>query len=161
MAGPSPSSAFWTRRPKGGSVTDLSTPLEAFWAGANGISEHQTRLKPQVFGNRYLVAASVAQKTILVFDLAEKRQIALFKGVPQADLIEDVQLSSDGRYVIQFNSDGQFFIHEVEIGRLNILGRVVDDEIIVYTPEGYYWSSYEGAHFVQLRFPGLPGLFPF
>ena len=37
----------------------------------------------------------------------------------------------------------------------------VDGEIILYTPEAYYASSYEGAHFVQLRFPGLPGLYSF
>ena len=40
-------------------------------------------------------------------------------------------------------------------------GRYVDGEIILYTPEAYYWSSYEGAHFVQLRFPGLRGLYSF
>ena len=40
-------------------------------------------------------------------------------------------------------------------------GRYVDGEIVFYTPEGYYWSSYEGAHFVQLRFPGAPELASF
>ena len=145
----------------GGRVTDLSKELEAFWAGSYGSSAHQTRLKPNVFQDRYLVAASVAQKTITVFDLKTRRQIVLFKDVPQADLMEEVTLSRDGRYVVQLNSDGQFFIHEIEIGRLNLMGRAVDDEIIAYTPEGYYLSSYEGAHFVQLRFPGLRGLFPF
>jgi hypothetical protein len=32
---------------------------------------------------------------------------------------------------------------------------------VLYTSEGYYWSTYEGAHFVNLRFPGLPGQYPF
>ena len=38
---------------------------------------------------------------------------------------------------------------------------MVDEEIIAYTPEGYYWSTYEGAHFVEFQFPGLPGVYPF
>src|SRR5204863_8105520 len=82
-------------------------------------------------------------------------------GMPQADLLEDVLLSIDQRHVIQLNSDGQFFMHEIAPGRLALSGRYVDGEIILYTPEAYYWSSYERAHFVQLRFPGLPGLYSF
>ena len=87
--------------------------------------------------------------------------LTIIKDVPQADLIEDVVLTSDAAHVIQINSDGQFFIHQLASGRVVLSGRLVDDEIIAYTPEGYYWSSYEGAHFVQLRFSGLPGLYPF
>ena len=144
-----------------GSITDLTERLAPFWSGAYGISDHQTQLKPNVYLDRYLVAGSVAQKSIVVLDLQSKLVLALFKNVPQADLMEHVELSLDGRHVVQFNSDGQFFIHDVEVAQLALSGRSVDEETIVYTPEGFYWSSYEGAHFVQLRFPGLPGLYPF
>ncbi|MGD9668976.1 MAG: caspase domain-containing protein [Hyphomicrobiaceae bacterium] len=144
-----------------GRVTDMTKPLASFWAGAYGISDHQTQLKPQVFLDRYLVAASVAQKSIVVVDLNTEQVLTQFNDARQADLMEDVVLSSDGRHVIQFNSDGQFFIYEIETAQLSLAGRSVDDETIVYTPEGYYWASYEGAHFVQLRFPGLPALYPF
>jgi len=146
---------------KGGRIIDLTNPLQNFWSGAYGATDHQTRLKPQVYLDRYLVAASVAGKTIAAYDLKTDKVLAIIKDVPQADLIEDVVLTSDAAHVIQINSDGQFFIHELSSGRVALSGRVVDDEIIAYTPEGYYWSSYEGAHFVQLHFPGLPGLYPF
>lgn len=144
-----------------GRVIDMTQRLASFWSGAYGISDHQTQLKPHVFLGRYLVAASVAQKSIVVIDLENEEVVAQLNNVSQADLIEDVSLSADGRHVIQFNSDGQFFIYEIETVQLSLAGRFVDDEMIVYTPEGYYWASYEGAHFVQLRFPGLPGLYPF
>lgn len=144
-----------------GSVTDLTERLSPFWSGAYGITDHQTQLKPHVYLDRFLVAGSVAQKTIVVLDLETEQVLTLIKDVPQADLMQHVEFSLDGRHVVQFNSDGQFFIHDVEVARLSLAGRSVDDETIVYTPEGYYWSSYEGAHFVQLRFPGLPGLYPF
>ena len=105
--------------------------------------------------------ASVAAKSIAVFDIEKGTVTRIFNDVPQADLLSDVILADDARQVIQLNGDGQFFIHEIASGRMPLSGRVVDDEIIVYTREGYYWSSYEGAHFVQLHFPGLPGVFPF
>jgi hypothetical protein len=146
---------------KGGRIVDLTNPLQNFWSGAYGSTDHQTQLKPQVYLDRYLVAASVAGKTIAAYDLKTDKVLAIIKDVPQADLIQDVVLTSDAAHVIQINSDGQFFIHELSSGRVALSGRVVDDEIIAYTPEGYYWSSYEGAHFVQLHFAGLPGLYPF
>ena len=153
----------------GGRMIDLTKPLEAFWAGQYGMSkqgtqytsENETNLKPQLFLNRYLVVASVAAKSIAVFDVENGAVPRIFSDVPQADLLADVILSEDARHVIQLNKDGQFFIHEIASGHTPLTGRVVDDEIIVYTREGYYWSSYEGAHFVQLRFPGLQGVFPF
>jgi hypothetical protein len=67
----------------------------------------------------------------------------------------------EGRHLIELNSGGQFFVHEIATRRVAHSGRFVDAEIMLYTPEAYYWSSYEGAHFVQLRFPGLPGLYSF
>jgi hypothetical protein len=146
---------------KGGQIVDLTKPLANLWSGAYGASDHQTQLKPQVYLDRYLVVASVAGKSIATYDLETNKVFAILKDVPQADLIDDVTLTSDAAHVIQINGDGQFFIHELSSGRVALSGRVVDDEIIAYTPEGYYWSSYEGAHFVQLRFPGLPGLYPF
>ncbi|MDX2203746.1 MAG: caspase family protein [Hyphomicrobiaceae bacterium] len=146
---------------KAGRIVDLSKPLEAFWSGAYGRSDHQTRLKPGIFLERYLVAASVAQKTIAVYDLETDRVLAVFKDAPQADLISEVVLTANASHVLQINADGQFFIHDVATGRVVVSGRAVDDEIVAYTAEGYYWATYEGAHFVQLRFPGLPGLYPF
>ena len=144
-----------------GRIIDLSKPLETFWAGEYGATQHESRVKPQIYLDRYLVMASVAAKSIAVYDLDAGKVVRIFNDVAQADLIADIVLSGDGRHVVQENTDGQFFVHEIATGRTPLSGRVVDDEIIAYTPEGYYWSSYEGAHFVQLKFPGLPGVFPF
>ena len=144
-----------------GRVTNLSKALEGLWGGQYGSTAHQTRLKPQLFFGRYLVIASVATRNIGIFDVKSGQKVAMIADMPQADLLEDVLLSIDQRHVIQLNSDGQFFLHEIATGRMALSGRYVDGEIILYTPEAYYWSSYEGAHFVQLRFPGLPGLYSF
>ena len=145
----------------GGRVVDLTMPLKTFWAGQYGATDQQSQLKPQIFLDRYLVLASVAAATIAVYDLDRLQPVRVFSDLPQADLLANVLLSPDVRHVIQINSDGQFFLHKVASGHLALSGRTVDDEIIAYTPEGYYWSSYEGAHFVQFRFPGLTNIFSF
>ena len=124
-------------------------------------SDNAVRLKPRVFLDRYLVVGSSGAGTIGVADLSAEQRNVVFRDVPQADLLIDALLTADGRLVIQINSDGQFYFHEIATGQTVLSGRYVDGEVILYTPEGYYWSSYEGAHFVQLRFPGLPALYSF
>lgn len=151
---------LWLLEGKGGSSV---TPIEAegFWDGNYGSTAEQTRMRGvQVVSDRYLVMASAVDRTLAVYDLTTKATVVL-KDVPHADLIEDIAMSRDGRLVIQINSDGQFFIHELSTRRLIVLGRYLDGETVLYTPEGYYWSTYEGAHFVNLRFPGVPGVHPF
>jgi hypothetical protein len=151
-----------SRTPAGkGAPLHLSAALQGFWHGSYGSTAHQTRVKPQLFANGYLVAASVSAGTIAVYDVKSGKAKVIIGDVPQRDLLQEVTLSDDARFVIQINSDGQLFLHSISDAKLPLSGRVVDGEVILYTPEGYYWSSYENAHFVQLRFPGVPGFFTF
>jgi hypothetical protein len=142
-------------------IVSLSETLDEFWNGQYGVTDHQTRLKPQLYLGRYLAIASVAARNIALYDIKEGKLLTLIKDAPQADLIEDVRLSADAKSILQINSDGQFFIHDAASGRSAVAGRTIDNEVILYTSDGYYWSSYEGAHFVQLRFPGLKTLYSF
>ncbi len=144
------------------SIADLPEDLiGAFAPHPNESSGSFVRLKPRIFLGRYLVAALAGAKTIAVIDLRGEQKSVVLKDIPQADLADDILLTADGRHVIQVNSDGQFFFHDVASAKMVLGGRYIDAELIFYTPEGYYWSSYEGAHFVQLRFPGLPQLYSF
>jgi uncharacterized protein YecT (DUF1311 family) len=146
-------------KPPADAITFLTPALPDFWNGSYGQTTHQTRVKPQLFANGYLVAASVSSGTIAVYDVKRAQPKLIIPDIPQRDLLREVRLSADGRFVVQISTDGQFFLYELASGKRTLSGRFIDNEIIVYTPEGYYWSSYEGAHFVQLRFPGMPGLF--
>jgi len=66
------------------------------------------------------------------------------------------------RQLVQANCDGQMFVFEPARQAGPVLsGRVVDNELILYTAEGFYASTYEGAHFVHVAFPGLPGVHKF
>jgi len=64
--------------------------------------------------------------------------------------------------IVQSNCDGQMFIYDPGRSATPILaGRVHDEELILYTPEGYYAATYEGAHFIHVAFPGRPGVHSF
>lgn len=64
--------------------------------------------------------------------------------------------------LLQNNCDGQFFLYDPAAARSPILSaRVVDEELIAYNAQGYYAATYEGAHFVHIAFPGLPGVHSF
>ena len=45
------------------------------------------------------------------------------------------------------------YVHHPKTLRFTFLG----SELIVYDANGYYVASPEGAHFIFLKFPGLPG----
>jgi hypothetical protein len=143
------------------SVLDVSPAFSKFWDGGSYGSEDQTRFRANLIQGRYLVLGSPAGASIVVYDISSGRVLGLAENIPQSTLLDDVRLSSDLRFIIQVNTDGQFFLHEVATGKLSLSGRYVDDEVILYTKEGYFWSSYEGAHFVYLHFPGLQGNFSF
>jgi len=83
---------------------------------------------------------------------------------------------------VQLNSDGNFYIYDAKSAsewssrklrehgddpsshvkfpqaKLTVSGRWIDDEILLYSEQGYYWGSYEAAQFVHLRQPGESGL---
>jgi len=145
----------------GGRIVNLTKSLEAFWSGQYGESDHESQLKPNVYLGRYLVMASVAAHSIAVYDIDTDKVARIVTDIPQAGLLSEVALSVDARHIVQVNSDGQYFVYHVGTGKRVLAGRMVDEEIIAYTPKGYYWSTYEGAHFVEFQFPGLPGVYPF
>jgi hypothetical protein len=138
-----------------GELLDISLPLSKFHENEGG------RVIARVFAGRYLTLGSATARSLAVYDLERLAVVGIVKDIAQAELIEDVHLTADARRVLQINSDGQLLLHDLTTGRHLVGGRTVDGETILYTPEGYYWSSYEGAHFVQLRFPGLPGHYAF
>jgi hypothetical protein len=84
--------------------------------------------------------------------------------------ITELRLSSDRRLLLQINSDGRFHFYDLmrRIGtqdlseRGHILSGVyVDDEIVLYTDDGYYDGTPEGATYVRWNFRGHRTQFDF
>jgi hypothetical protein len=120
------------------------------------------RLALRVIDDRYLIYASTADETIHVYDVElQKEVVHIPTGSHGNDLLKEVRLTRDLQHVIQINSDGQFFVYESATGGRVVSGCFIDDEIVLYSDKGYFWSSLEGANVVHVRFPGLAGLYTF
>ena len=115
-------------------------------------------VKPFFDANSGLIAIATSAQSIIVFDTNRRISTAILTDVPQGDTIEHLAISAGGRHLLQINSDGQFFVHELSSANQILSGYYVDDEVIVYTDEGYYDATPEGAHHVYLRFLGGRGL---
>lgn len=116
--------------------------------------ERVLRLRPFLQGGRWLIVASPAGASAAVVDLTETKDPAYLYGLSDMYDAQLVGLTADGRRLVQLNTDGLFHLYEVATGERILSGRYVDDEIVLFTKEGYFWSSYEGAHYVHIGFAG-------
>lgn len=109
---------------------------------------------------RYLVLAhkGLAQAVVVDFQNGSRTRVPKLR---QAELLEELALSEDARLLLQFNVDGQFFVYARDTGTPLLSGRFIDDEVVIYDEHATYHATYEGAHFVYLRFPGERGAFTF
>ena len=60
-----------------------------------------------------------------------------------------ISLSADHKLLVQENSDGQFYIYQLASGSLIVSGYYVDDEIVMYSPEGIFDGTPEGTSYVS------------
>jgi len=126
----------------------------------------------ELFFNRYLVIWPQRENALAIYDVEERKVKSAFKGIPSPDVIQRVSVSKDLRTVVKLDTDGGFQVialrpaqKDVE-GHLTpdstkvkvlLSGRIVDDEVVVWTPSGQFDSTAEGASHVALRFPGRSG----
>ncbi|MDN2565516.1 caspase family protein [Aquibium sp. A9E412] len=132
---------------------------------------------------RYLLVWSDAARAAAVFDLAEWRLRASLFGLAGASALAGVSLTPDGRTLVQLNSDGTFALHDlagapgtytggqplppppggrdpanwVAQAAPMLHGAYSDDEVVVWTDEGFFDATYEGAEQVSVRLPGVAG----
>jgi hypothetical protein len=86
--------------------------------------------------------------------------------------MQSISLSQDLKTLVKLDKDGGFQVIELRQGQKDpegrltkdspktevlLSGRVVDDEMVVWTPSGQFDSTPEGASHVAVRFPGRSG----
>ncbi len=118
-------------------------------------------LEAAVYGERYLVLWSAQSRGAAVFDLGTQTQVFKRFNLPRGDLLERVALTEDLATVVQINRDGSFSTYRLADGAPGVEGLYVDDEIVVWTPDGRFDATPEGAHFVSLQLPGRPTPYTF
>lgn len=126
----------------------------------------------ELFFDRYLVLWSKESAALAIYDVERRVLMHHAVGLPNADIMKRVSLSRDLKTAIKLDDDGGFQVFGLHPsprdaeGRmpptalrpdLLLSGRLVDDEVAVWTPSGLFDATLEGAEHVGLRFPGRTG----
>ena len=122
--------------------------------------------------NRYLIIWPRGYRTTAIIDAEERRVIGALDGLPSPDVTQRMSLSRDLKTLTKLDKDGGFQVialrpaqkdaegHLTQAStKVDVLlsGRVVDDEVVVWTASGQFDSTAEGASHVAVRFPGRSG----
>ena len=136
-------------------------PADQNNGGPGNVTDEATRFVVRTTSSGHVIFANISERSAEMFDPVNRTYVGTTHQLPQGTLVTDMRLSKDGRLLFQFNSDGSFHIHNARVGGVVLSGHFVDNEIVVYRPDGLFDSSYEGSQSVQVRFPGLSGVHGF
>ncbi len=108
----------------------------------------------RLYGDKYLLIWSVASRAIMIYDIDARKPVYKNFNLGRGDLFKEAYYSLADRMVTQVNSDGSFFVYDVDANKQVLEGRTVDDELIAWAPNLRFDATAEGASYVNLRFPG-------
>ncbi|MEM8690147.1 MAG: caspase family protein, partial [Pseudomonadota bacterium] len=130
------------------------------WAG--GLLRLQQMKQPafSLHDGRYLMVWGRDRGLVLI-DLEDLSQSRGVLGKRVKDKYSDIRLAADLEHVVDVKPDGSFALLQLRSGNTVLSGRHVDDEIAVWTPNGFFDSTPEGSHLVKIRFAGAPGTYSF
>ncbi|MBR0820319.1 caspase family protein [Bradyrhizobium liaoningense] len=111
-----------------------------------------------LFSDRY-IAVSGPDRHAFFVDLTAPDKLTNFADIQGGDIIRKFAISTDHRWLLSVSENGMFAINATSGEQKRLLGRYVDDELVIYTQDGYYDSTREGDSFVYMKFPGLPGYY--
>jgi hypothetical protein len=97
----------------------------------------------------------------VVLDLATGVLRGRFSNLGDLGYLESFQISSDGRSLVEIGTEGSIAVFDIARSMLLVRGVYIDDEIIFFTPTGYYDSTPEGAEHVSWYFPETRRHVPF
>ncbi|WP_323772323.1 caspase family protein [Antarctobacter sp.] len=107
----------------------------------------------QVFGNTLILFSRPASAYAIV-DLTTGQVVSKQFDLPRGDLFDNVLMTEDGRHLVTLQKDGSFFVNRLSDAQPVLSGLYADDEVIVWTEDGRYDATSEGAYFVSYTFPG-------
>lgn len=157
-----PESYLFSSLYSGGSI-----PLSGHWSGVRNVLENDLTsngvsciasidacsFEVQVF-DKYLVLYSEEAHGYAIIDTSDGRLVTKRFDLRRGDLLDDILLTHDARHIVTFQKDGSFFVYRLADDVLVLSGRYMDDEIVVWTSDGRFDATAEGAHFVSYAFPG-------
>ncbi|KJC41015.1 hypothetical protein UP09_20860 [Bradyrhizobium sp. LTSP885] len=81
--------------------------------------------------------------------------VATIRDVPGAGSVQSLRLSMDGRVLLQLNTDGRLYLYSVAEQKRILSGVSIDGELVLYTDDGFYDGTPDGARYVYRYFSGL------
>ena len=103
----------------------------------------------------------VGESRVALFDIKTGQLVGQSLSATNVNLLSELYLLRNGTHLLQINKDGSLAIFAINGAKKILSGAIVDGEVVIADDAGRYDTSYEGASFVQLRFPGMPGLYNF
>jgi len=111
--------------------------------------------------NSIFLISSIRNSSIIVFDPSKNEIIGLFVDIHEAHGIESLHLTQDGKFVLQINKGGHLYFYDIATQKRVLNGLYIDGEIVLYTDDGFYDATQEGAHYVTWHYPGSKQHFDF
>ena len=137
--------------------TDREGPLDNLWPSDFDIVT--------IAAGRYLLASGHwlhdADRWALVYDLKDNKTLYFNGYLPNATATKSLSITDNGRLFVVTNSNGEVYFYNIKSGKQVLAGNYVDDEMVIYDPNGYYMSTYEGSQFIFLKFSGTLGYLSF
>ncbi|WP_081979704.1 caspase family protein [Pseudooceanicola atlanticus] len=113
----------------------------------------------QIKGDAETVLFYAPAGRMTIYDRRQRRVVQSFEDLPDGGLLTDAFLTADKSHVIQVNSDGAIYLHRVSDRAVVLAGRIVEDEIAVWTDDFAFDATAEAAALIDLSFPGLTAEF--
>lgn len=129
-------------------------------------------LSGMLFYERYLVIWSKESFAAAIYDLKERKLLHSLIKLPSPEVMQRMSLSQDLRTLTKIDSDGGFQLFDLGrsqktpdgkysersvLAPVLLSGRVVEDEVVVWAPNGQFDATQEGASFVSMKLPGRQG----
>jgi hypothetical protein len=160
-----------SRRP--GKIFDLSAGLKVGGIGCDFSDRgfFACDFDGALFFNRYLVVWSQSALKVAIYDIDQPELVWEPVSLPSLDVMRYLSLSHDLKSLVKLDRDGSFQVIQLTMGATSptdkftgemshpilLSGRVVDDEVAIWTPSGLFDSTPEGASHVAVRFAGRSG----
>ncbi len=109
-------------------------------------------LTVKVFGSKFLVVYSRDTETVSVVDLATEK-IMQAQGVDWWNAARVTPLA-DRPILMQENHDGALYFYDLNGGRIVLRGQFLDDELVLFTEDGRFDATGDGARHARLLFAG-------
>ncbi|CAK0778277.1 putative Lipoprotein [Azospirillaceae bacterium] len=101
-----------------------------------------------------ILIASFGASTIVAVHPETNQILHVIPNAQNISNVDGIYASKDRKHILQVNANGRFFLYRANDAVLVLSGVYLDDEIVLYTQDGFYDGTAEGATYVDWYFPG-------